>query len=148
MTFHNEEDLLVEDEIYEKYKSQRIKELLKEIPEIVTENELIKLTQHETMIVHFYDDTFETCKIMNKELNKIYKDFENISFYKIKADICPIVTNKLEIKILPFLGFFKNGFFVDQIVGFEGMGDERFNPEKLRNKIRDSNIYKPVSYIK
>ncbi|EEQ82364.1 hypothetical protein NCER_100932 [Vairimorpha ceranae BRL01] len=148
MNIQNPDDISIDEEIYEKYKAQRIKELLQEISEIKTEKELIEMTHNETMIVHFYEDTFETCKIMNKELNKIYKDFENIKFYKIKASICPVITSKLQIEVLPFLGFFKEGFFVDQIVGFEGMGDERFDPKKLKKKIQDSNIFKPISFIK
>lgn len=142
------DDIEMDDEVFLKYKQERMKELLGQIEEITTERDLIEKSQSETMIVHFYKEDFKACSIMNKELNNVYKDIEHIKFYKIKADICPVVTTKLNITVLPFLGFFKEGYFVDQVVGFEGMGDERFDREKLKKRIQESNIYKPVSYIK
>ncbi|KAF9764625.1 Phosducin-like protein 3 [Nosema granulosis] len=142
------QDIDVDDEVFLKYKQERMKELLGTIEEITVERDLIEKSQRETMIVHFYKDDFKACAIMNKELNNLFKDIENIKFYKIKAEICPIVTSKLNISVLPFLGFFKDGYFVDQVVGFEGCGDERFDREKLKKRILESNIYKPVSYIK
>ncbi|EOB11834.1 Phosducin-like protein 3 [Nosema bombycis CQ1] len=137
-----------DDEVFLKYKQERMKELLGGVEEIFIEEDLINKSQHETMIVHFYKDDFKACEIMNRELSKVCKELENIKFYKVKAEIAPVVTNKLQITVLPFLGFFKEGFFVDQVVGFEGMGDERFSYEKMKKRIQESNIYRPVSYIK
>ncbi|EOB14328.1 thioredoxin like protein [Nosema bombycis CQ1] len=78
-----------DDEVFLKYKQERIKELLGGVEEIFIEEDLINKSQHETMIVHFYKDDFKACEIMNRELSKICKELENIKFYKIKSRNCP-----------------------------------------------------------
>lgn len=131
-----------EEEIFTRYKHQRQKELLTLIPTL-TEQELIKKTKTETMIVHFYLEKFTTCKIMNKELEKIVLDFPTINFYKIDAQNCPVVCDKLGVKILPFLGFFKDGFFVDQVVGFEGC-ENGFKSGCVKKFVCESNLFKDI----
>ncbi|KCZ82252.1 hypothetical protein H312_00275 [Anncaliia algerae PRA339] len=132
-----------DDEIFEKYRSRRINEIKhREVKEIENEQELIKLTMKDTMIVHFYKKEFVRCSIMNDTLIRICDKFKNIDFYKIEADKCLIVAEKLDIKALPFLGFFHKGFFVDSIVGFENIGENVLNENDLINFIKNSNIYK------
>lgn len=133
-----------DEEIFVKYRSRRINDFkkYKEVTEIKSEEELMKKTLSDTMIVHFYKDEFIRCKIMNEALERICDKFIDIDFYKIKADNCLYVTNKLDIQALPFLGFFHRGFFVDYVIGFEKIGETVLNEESLINFIKNSNIYK------
>ncbi|WEL37815.1 thioredoxin [Encephalitozoon hellem] len=135
-----------DDEAFMRYREKRIQELCGGIEDITSERELIEKTKSLKMIVHFYKQEFSRCKIMDRRLEGVREFFPGIRFYRVNAEICPVVARKLEIRVLPFLGFFKDGYFVDQIVGFERLGDEA-EPEALKKRIQESNIFKPVSSI-
>lgn len=138
-------DFSSEDEVYVKYKAQRFSEMQKEsrcLMEFYSEPELIRKSKRDTMVVHFYKPEFNKCQIMNQKLEDVSRCFSDIEFYKIDASICNLVTAKLDIKILPFLAFFKNGFFVDSLIGFEDLGKHWFETDDLVNLIKNSNIYK------
>lgn len=138
-------DSSYEDEVCAKYRAQRLLEMRREsksLLELSNESELIRKSKKDTMIVHFYKPEFIKCRIMNQKLEDACKHFLDIEFYKIEADACNIVTSKLEITTLPFLAFFKNGFFVDSLIGFEGLGESWFETEDLVSMIKSSNIYK------
>jgi hypothetical protein len=79
---------------------------------------------------------------MDHNLGKVCKEFKDIQFIRIGAEICPIVTKKLGIKTLPFLAFFANGYFIDSVVGFEGMGTDSFEATDLIAYIRKAEIMK------
>ncbi|KAF7682517.1 Phosducin-like protein 3 [Astathelohania contejeani] len=136
-----------DDEIVIKYKQKRLNELQSiagkgSVRTLYDESDLIYKTKRDTMIVHFYDDRFEKCKIMDYNLEKIANGFKDIEFIRIEAARCGLVTQRLGIRVLPFLGFFKKGFFVDSVVGFEGLGTESFESEDLKKLIKSSNLYK------
>ncbi|RVD91977.1 thioredoxin [Tubulinosema ratisbonensis] len=133
-----------DDEIFAKYRKRRINDFKKqkEVKELKTEEELMKKSMSDTMIVHFYKEEFLRCKIMNEALERVCHKFRDIDFYKAKAENCLVITEKLNIQALPFLGFFHKGFFVDYIVGFEKIGENELKEEELISFIKNSNIYK------
>ncbi|KAM0673403.1 hypothetical protein GVAV_003094 [Gurleya vavrai] len=136
-----------EDSIYQKYKLQRMNEINKQInsTRVTTYNNeytLIQKSKKDTMIVHFFDEKFRKCKIMDKNLEKVVTYFKGIEFARIDANFCPTFTKKLNIGTLPFLAFFKDGFYVDQAVGFEGFGKETFEVEDLVKFIKNSEMFK------
>lgn len=135
-----------DDEAFMRYREKRIQELYGRIDDIPAEKELIEKTKSLKMIVHFYKPEFSRCKIMDRRLEEIKDYFPGIQFYRVNAEMCPIVARKLEIRVLPFLGFFKDGYFVDQVVGFEKLGDD-VELEALKKRILESNIFKPISSI-
>ncbi|KAF7685223.1 Phosducin-like protein 3 [Cucumispora dikerogammari] len=124
--------------------SKRYKELktilLPSITEIPTEEIFISKSKTEKMIVHFYSSKFKLCEQMNLVLKEIVKDYKNIGFYKIDAEKCPLVCSKLRIGVLPFLGFFKGGYFVGSQIGFEGIGDVKCDVNQLRKVINKSEL--------
>lgn len=133
-----------EDEIFLKYKTKRMAELKQTnstVGELDTERLLIKKTKSNRMIVHFYKPEFKRCRIMNERLNRVCKFFPDIEFYKIDPDKCPMVVEKIGVKILPFLGFFKDGYYVGHQVGFENLGDEDFEADDLVKIIKESNMF-------
>lgn len=126
---------------YEKKRYEEIKSLfIENIIEIKTEKELINKTEEEKMIVHFYNEGFKYCKEMDFALQNIIKDYSNIKFYRINAETCPLVSYKLKISVLPFLGFFSDGYFVGQLIGFEGIGDTYCDIKKLKEIINQSKL--------
>lgn len=133
-----------EDEIFDQYRQKRLKEIktsaLNTVKTYTNEYDLIEKTKKDKMIIHFYNDSFEKCKIMDFNLNKVCTFFNDIEFIRIDATIAPILTTKLNVKALPFLGFFRDGYFVDHVIGFEGLGKHSFEVDDLRKLIKNSDI--------
>lgn len=136
-----------DDEAFMRYRERRLRELCGKVASIPCERELIEKTKSLKMIVHFYKAEFKRCAVMGRRLEEVRDSFPEIGFYRVDAEVCPMVARKLEIRVLPFLGFFKDGYFVDQVVGFERLGDDDVDAEALRRRILDSNIFKPISSI-
>lgn len=130
-----------DDDFLRKYTE---KMLFKSIyTEFTDEESLINLSLHQKLIIHFYAKTFKKCTKMNESLRKIAPKFQNIKFGCINVENCPKMCQALKIKVLPFLGFFKDGFFVDQLVGFEKIGNsEMLNTDDLEQFIRESEMCK------
>ncbi|KAI4290827.1 hypothetical protein PAPHI01_0101 [Pancytospora philotis] len=112
------------------------------LAEYTDEHELIELTQTQTMVVHFYRPSFPKCVYMNNALRLIAPKFAGIKFGCINVDAAPKMTESLEISVLPFLAFFRGGYFVDQHVGFEQLGnsDRPFDLNLLESYIRKSPV--------
>ncbi|KAL0266138.1 UNVERIFIED_CONTAM: hypothetical protein PYX00_011854 [Menopon gallinae] len=140
-----DQELPSDDEVFIKYKARRISELHGEsgvLMELTSEAELVRKSKSDSMIVHFYKPEFRKCQIMNHNLEKACRSFPGVAFYKIRADLCNLVTERLAITVLPFLAFFRDGYFVDSVTGFEGLGDDWFEAEDLVELIRSSNFFK------
>lgn len=136
-------DFGAEDDEYMRSYTRKL--LLKNIQhrEVMDENELMGLCEQKTMIVHFYNPNFKTSNYMNKALRFMAPKFPDIKFVFITVDKCPKMLQALKVDVLPFVGFFKDGYFVDQLVGFEKLGNKlAFEMEYLENYIKESNIYK------
>jgi thioredoxin-like negative regulator of GroEL len=132
----------LDDEIFRRYRERRLQELSNSVTEITSEKELVDKTQRLTMVVYFYKPEFRRCKVMDHVLGAVSRELPSLLFYRMNAELCPFVTEKLGITALPFLGFFKDGFFVDQVVGFEEIGDDDVSPALLKKKIKESSIFK------
>ncbi|KAK1347695.1 phosducin-like protein [Hamiltosporidium tvaerminnensis] len=143
---NNKNEEIDSDEIeFIKYKNQRLQQLEKNrIPTLQSEQDLINLTKEETMIVHFFDPKFKRCDQMDKALNLVYLKFPCIQFYRIQASLASFVTKRLQIVALPTLAFFKDGYFVDSVVGFENVGNEKLDLEELNAYIENSPITKDL----
>ncbi|KAI5168309.1 hypothetical protein PAEPH01_0022 [Pancytospora epiphaga] len=104
------------------------------------ENELIGLAESKTMIVHFYSQSFKKCIFMNKALGKLAPKLTTIKFVCIEASRAPSMARSLGIKTLPFLAFFREGYLVDQIIGFEKLGNNNdgFEVGELEKYIKES----------
>lgn len=110
--------------------------------EYTDEQELIDLTTSQTMVIHFYKPTFAKCVHMNKALHAIAPKFPGIKFGCINVLIAPHMSESLKIKALPFLAFFKDGYFIDQHVGYEKLGNTNtpFALEALERYISNSQL--------
>jgi len=148
MAEHKMEDLDFNDpndEFVRKYTEKLLKKH-SNFREYTDEQELIALTTHKRMIIHFYSPTFKKCKQMNLALQEIAARHPKIHFGVIDVQNCPEMCISLKIKVLPFLGFFKDGFFIDQVVGFEKFGNgETLNSELVVKFISENEISKEWS---
>lgn len=95
--------------------------------ESVSEDELIAMTTQKTMVIHFFKDGFQKCEIMNEALRQLAIKHPEIRFVYVRVENAPKMCASLKIVVLPFVGFFKDGYFVDELVGFEKLG----NKEKI-----------------
>ncbi|KAH9412164.1 hypothetical protein HK407_01g00560 [Ordospora pajunii] len=148
MPFETDEaDRMLDNEVFRRYRERRMQELSAKVITISSEKELIEKTKTMTMIVHFHKAEFKRCAIMDKMLDEVQGSFPEIAFYRVDADMCPVVAKRLEIRVLPFLGFFKEGYFVDQVIGFEKLGGDAIDIECFKKRIAGSNIFRPVSSL-
>jgi thiol-disulfide isomerase/thioredoxin len=89
----------------------------------------------EHVVVHFYHDDFERCKIMDRHLLDLAHRIMPVRFVKVNAATSPFLIEKLKITMLPCLFLFANDIAVDRVLGFEDFGDEDLDPEMLRHRI-------------
>lgn len=130
------------DEFMKKYTEKLLKKY-SNFREYSDEQELIALTAHKKMIIHFYSPTFKKCQQMNKTLQDIAPKLPEMHFGIINVKNCPEMCTSLNIKVLPFLAFFKDGFFIDHVVGFEKFGNsDTLRPELLVKFIAENEISK------
>lgn len=131
-----------DDEFMKTYTENLIKRL-SNFQEYTDEEALISLTAERKMIVHFYAPAFKKCQKMNEALKQVSVKFPGLSFVCINVEKCPSMCASLKIKVLPFLAFFKDGFFIDEVVGFEKFGNcDILKVERLEEYIKESEICK------
>ena len=82
---------------------------------------------------------------MSKALGIMAIKFPQIKFMSIKVQNCPKMCKSLGITTLPYLGFFKDGYFIDKLIGFEKLGNKGyFEIDDLENYIKNSKILKNI----
>lgn len=138
---HNDDFDFEEDDFIKEYTEKMLSKSI--FTEFTDEEALISLSLHQRLIVHFFSKNFKKCRMMNESLKKIAIKFPDIKFGYIDVENCPKMCQALKIKVLPFLGFFKDGFFIEQLVGFEKIGNsEVFRIEDLEGFIKNSEMCK------
>jgi len=104
--------------------------------EIVEDEFLPAVTKTKFVVVHFYHNDFETCKVMDHHLDIICRKHTETKFVKINAEKCPFFVAKLQVQVLPTVICFMDGVAFDRIVGFEDLGgDENFPTLVLTRKL-------------
>lgn len=128
---------------------------------MVDEKEFFDVSKKSSNIVcHFYRESAERCKIVDKHLkilaakhigkkfysncNKnIFLQFNFIyietRFCKVNAEKCPFLTQRLRIKVIPSIALVKDSKTKDYIVGFTDLGNcDDFSTELLEWRIAQS----------
>jgi Thioredoxin len=127
-----------DSDFIEEYTKRRYKELLQRSPavrKLDNEQLFIEKSERDTMAVHFSCSEFRRCKEMNGALDKLCHRFPEVEFYIVEAADFPYVAEKMEIGVLPYLAFFSKGYFIDGVVGFEEIGEERIDLSLLEKRI-------------
>lgn len=127
-----------EHEILEEFTKKRLKELQEQISlkEITDEKLLLKKTQTDTLIVHFYNPNYKRCKEMNSALEEMVVKFPSIQFLCAEATSFSFLADRLEIKQLPYLATFTGGYFTGGIIGFQDIGEDVLDKSLLEKFIR------------
>lgn len=134
----------VDDQVLSHYKQKRLSELKKgiPIPSITSRQSLLNTITTQRCIIHFHNPEFARCQIMDKKLAEAADIVDDIKFYRAEAQLFEDVCEYLQIRTLPFLGFFRDGKCVDGIVGFEGLSGDDFKASELVKFIKRSDISK------
>lgn len=82
------------------------------------------------VVVHFFHDDFERCKIMDYHLKIIAAEHLEAKFLRIDAAKAPFFVSKLNIKTLPALFVFEEGKEIGQLTGFDGLAINKKKPDE------------------
>jgi hypothetical protein len=82
------------------------------------------------VVVHYYHDDFERCKIMDYHLNVIAREHVEAKFLRIDAAKSPFFVSKLKIQTLPSLFVFDQGREIGRLTGFEGLALNAKKPDE------------------
>ena len=77
--------------------------------------------------IHFFQDEFERCKIMDFHLKIIAQEHIECKFLRIDAAKAPFFVAKFKIQVLPSLFVYDNGKEIGRLTGFDGLAH---NPKK------------------
>lgn len=129
-----------------KQKEQKKQEWLRnghgkyeELPEEKEFFEVMK--KSENVIIHFYTNTNERCRIVDMHLKKLAPKHMETRFASLNAEKCPFLAEKLKIKVIPTLVCIHNGIMVDKIVGFTTLGNrDDFTTEILEWRLAQNEV--------
>jgi len=74
------------------------------------------------MVVHFYRNSTERCKIVDARVRELVPKYIKTRFCKIDAEKAPFLVNRLNIFVMPTLLLVKDCQTVHQIRGFDELG--------------------------
>ncbi|KAI8071710.1 thioredoxin-like protein [Gongronella butleri] len=134
-----------DDLVMASIREQRLKEIQEEfsrretiqthgsLAEIDNEKELMDTTVKEKyMVAHFYHPDFRRCKIMDKHLAELARDYKDTRFVKISVDNAPFLVEKLQVRVLPCVIGWVDGYIKTKIVGFDELGNtDDFSTNRL-----------------
>ncbi|CAH1777461.1 unnamed protein product [Owenia fusiformis] len=93
------------------------------------------------VVCHFYRDSTDRCKIVDKHLAILAKEHMETKFIKINAEKVQFLVERLRIVVLPTICLAKDGKTVDFIVGFDELGGaDDFKTEVLEWRIAKADI--------
>lgn len=111
-----------------------------EYSELSGEKEFFEISKKSAnIIVHFYRDSTERCKIVDHHLKILSKKHLEAKFCKVNAENCPFLTQRLHIKVIPTIAIVKDSKTKDFIVGFTDLGNrDDFSTEMMEWRIAQS----------
>jgi thiol-disulfide isomerase/thioredoxin len=96
----------------------------------ITQDEFLpECTSSEHVAVHFYQDTFQRCQLLDRHLRVIAEQYTACKFVRLQADKAPFFVTKLKVQTLPTLIVFYNGKVVDRMTGFDKIVVEGKDPD-------------------
>ncbi|GMH32872.1 hypothetical protein BSKO_00706 [Bryopsis sp. KO-2023] len=108
----------------------------------IDEGEFLEVvTKTERVVCHFFQGSFERCKIMDKHMNQLCEKYFGTRFIKLCAQDAPFFATKLDIQVLPCVVLFVGGVAADRIVGFSELGEkDNFSTASLEKRLMQSGV--------
>ncbi|KAI7900436.1 thioredoxin-like protein [Cokeromyces recurvatus] len=112
--------------------------------DITKEKEFMDITTSEKYVVgHFYHKDFRRCKIMDTHLEKLAKKYYDARFIKIDVQNAPFLVEKLQVRVLPCVIAWVDGYAQTKIVGFDALGNtDSFQTAALELKLIHAGVIK------
>ena len=73
------------------------------------------------VIVHYYNDEFERCKIMDFHLKIVAEQHVEAKFLRLDATKAPFFVSKFRVRTLPTLFVYEEGKEIGRLIGFDGL---------------------------
>ncbi|XP_054754700.1 thioredoxin domain-containing protein 9-like isoform X1 [Lytechinus pictus] len=103
-----------------------------EYQEIPVEKDFFAECKKSTNVVcHFYRDSTERCRIVDKHLRILAAKHLETRFLKINAEKCPFLAQRLRIVLIPTIALIREGKTKDYIVGFDDLGGRDDFPTEM-----------------
>lgn len=108
--------------------------------ELKDEKEFFEVSKKSpNIVVHFYRDSTERCKIVDMHLKALAPRHVETRFCKVNAEQSPFLTQRLKIVVIPTIALIKDSKTKDFIVGFDDLGGrDDFSTEMLEWRIAQS----------
>lgn len=114
--------------------------------EIAQDEFLPTVTASRQVICHFYHADFQRCKIIDMHLQIIARTHPETKFIYINAEKAPFFIERLNIRTLPTILFFRDGINFERVLGFEGISNkDSFPTSALAKRLARSGMITPVS---
>lgn len=96
-------------------------------------NNLVNNNKDKLIILRFFAEWCQPCKLLEKNINSIKLNYSNVIFTNIDADSVDNsdLLDKFDVRTLPKLVFIKNGVVLEETVGL-------LTIETLSNKINEN----------
>lgn len=114
--------------------------------EVAQDEFLPNVTASRQVVCHFYHKDFQRCKIIDMHLQLIARSHPETKFIYINAEKAPFFVERLNIRTLPTLLFFRDGINFERVLGFEGISvKDSFPTSALAKRLARSNMINPIS---
>ncbi|QJC35722.1 thioredoxin [Enterobacteriaceae endosymbiont of Donacia sparganii] len=76
-----------------------------------------EIKKNNLVLVDFWAEWCNPCKIFSKVLEEVFHKYENIIFTKLNIEKYKIIAEEYNIRSIPTILLFKNGNIIDKIIG-------------------------------
>jgi len=99
----------------------------------------------QNLIVHFYADDFERCRVVDEHLKKLAVKHIDARFIRCNARKSPFLVDKWKIKTLPSICVVMGSYLVDKIIGFTDLGNkDNFPTIALERRLAKTGVIKDL----
>jgi len=99
----------------------------------------------QNVIVHFYADDFERCRVVDEHLKKLAVKHTDARFVRCNARKSPFLVDKWKIRTLPTICIVIGSFLVDKVIGFTDLGNkDDFPTIALERRLAKTGVIKDL----